>query len=159
MIRMNKVETPAITYLRQRGIPHTVFQHPGPVLSLEQAAQERDQQPEQVVRSLVFRLSEDQFVMVLVAGPGQVPWKALRRHFNQSRLTMATEEEVLQVTGCAPGAVNPFALPRPMHVLVDQAILDLPEVSIGACRRGIAIMIDPAALVAALTDFEIVSFT
>ena len=61
-------------------MPHRTFQHAGPVESLEQAAQERSQRPEQVIRSIVFRLSEDTFLMVLMPGPGQVPWKALRRY-------------------------------------------------------------------------------
>jgi len=159
MKRMDEVETPAVTYLRQRNIPHTLFRHAGPLTSLEQAARERNQQPEQVIRSIVFRLSENQFIMVLIAGPTQVPWKALRKHLNQSRLTMATAEELLLVTGCQPGTVNPFTLPRPIHILVDHAILDLPEVSIGSCQRGLAIMLKPNDLLNALVDFEIVNFS
>ena len=60
--------TPVTLALVAKGIPHTVFQHPGPVHSLEQAARERGQRPEQVVRSIVFRLAEDSYVMVLMAG-------------------------------------------------------------------------------------------
>ena len=156
---MNIIGTPAIAFLRQLEIPHTVFQHTGPVHSLEQAAIERKQRPEQVIRSIVFRLSEDQFVMVLMAGPGQVPWKALRKHFNQSRLTMATEEEVLRVTGCVPGSVNPFALLLPIPVLIDRAILNLSEVSFGSCQRGVAILINPRDLTKALSNYEIIDFT
>jgi Cys-tRNA(Pro)/Cys-tRNA(Cys) deacylase len=155
---MDEIETPAIAYLRQHGIPHSLFRHAGPINSLEQAAMERNQRPEQVVRSIVFRLSGDQFIMVLMAGPGQVPWKALRKHFNKSRLTMATEDEVLQVTGCLPGTVNPFALPQPMPVLVDRAILDLPEVSFGSCQRGVAILLKPDDLIDALEDYQVVDF-
>jgi len=155
---MREIETSAINYLRDHNIPHTIFQHAGPIHSLEQAAIERNQRPEQVVRSIVFRISEDQFVMVLIAGPAQVPWKTLRRHLNQSRLTMASSEEVFQVTGCQPGTVNPFALPHPMHILVDQVILDLPEVSFGSCQRGLAILLKPDDLLNALDDFEIIDF-
>jgi Cys-tRNA(Pro)/Cys-tRNA(Cys) deacylase len=111
---MNTPVTPALLELQARSITHRIFQHTGPVESLEQAARERGQRPEQVVRSLVFRRSDHDFVMVLMPGPGQVPWKALRRHFNTSRLTMASEEELLAVTGCRPGTVNPFGLPQPM---------------------------------------------
>jgi hypothetical protein len=86
--------TPVTRVLSARGIPHRLFRHPGQVHSLEQAAQERGQKPEQVVRSLVFRLGQGQYVMILVAGPGQVAWPALRSYLGQSRLTMATAEEV-----------------------------------------------------------------
>ena len=155
---MNEIETPAIAYLRQNGITHTVFCHTGPVRSLEQAALERNQHPGQVIRSIVFRLGEGQFIMVLMPGPAQVPWKVLRKHLNQSRLTMASEEEVLQTTGCVPGTVNPFSLTKPMQILVDRSILSLPEVSFGSCRRGVAILLEPEAMLKALKDYELVDF-
>ena len=60
--------TPASEALMKQGIPHRTFRHAGEVVSLEQAARERDQRPEQVVRSLVFRTAANQFIMVLVAG-------------------------------------------------------------------------------------------
>lgn len=156
---MDDIETPAIAYLRQHEIPFTVFRHAGPVQSLEQAAQERHQRPEQVIRSILFRLGQNQFVMVLIPGPDQVPWKPLRKYLRQSRVTMATEEEVLQVTGCIPGTVNPFTLQNSIRILVDRAILDLPEVSIGSCQRGLAIILTPTALLSALHEYEVVDFS
>ncbi len=155
---MEQAVTPAIERLTQLGIPFRVFQHERPVNSLEQAAAERDQLPEQVVRSLLFRISTDSFLMVLMPGPGQVPWKGLRQHMQVSRLTMATEEEVYQVTGCRPGTVNPFSTNQPIKVLVEKSLLGLPEVSFGSCERGTAILITPENLLRALDDYEIVNF-
>ena len=91
---------PVAIALDQHNVSYRLFTHQNKVTSLEQAAQERGQLPEQVVRSLLFRLAEDEFVMVLVAGASQVPWKALRRYFGQSRITMATQEELLAQTNC-----------------------------------------------------------
>lgn len=66
-------ETPrASLALDALGIPHKVFQHLGQVRSLEQAAEERGQRAEQVVRSLLFRLGPDDFIMTLVAGPEHI---------------------------------------------------------------------------------------
>jgi Cys-tRNA(Pro)/Cys-tRNA(Cys) deacylase len=151
--------SPAIQYLESRGIPFRLFQHAGPVHSLEQAALERDEKPEQVVRSIVFRLAESEFIMVLMPGPGQVPWKALRRFLGQSRLTMASEEELLQATGYRPGTVTPFGLPAPMRVLIDQGIINQSEVSLGSGQRGLAILVKPQDLLSALDSVEIVDFT
>jgi Cys-tRNA(Pro)/Cys-tRNA(Cys) deacylase len=153
------VQTPAITFLQQHNIPHRVIVHPGPVDSLEQAARERNMQLEQVVRSIVFRVGESEFVMVLVSGPDQIPWKALRRYLGQNRLTMATEEELLQTTGCYPGTVSPFGLLKPMRVLVDECILKLEEVSLGSCKPGVAVIIKPADLLEAIQLAEVVNFT
>jgi Cys-tRNA(Pro)/Cys-tRNA(Cys) deacylase len=155
---MDEVTTPAIADLTARQAVFHLFRHDGPVHSLEQAAQERDQQPEQVIRSIVFRLSEDEFVMVLVPGPEQILWKALRKYLGTSRMTMANEEELLQATGYQPGTVNPYGLPRPMRVLVDRRILDLPEVSLGSGKRGLAIMIKPQDMLDAIDQYELVDF-
>ena len=86
--------TPVTQALSALDIPPRLFRHPGPIHSLEQAAQERGQSPDQVVRSIVFRVGKEDYVMVLVAGARQVSWPALRRHLGQSRLTMANESEL-----------------------------------------------------------------
>lgn len=65
-------QPPVSLALEKLRIPHRVFRHLSQVTSLEQAAQERRQKPEQVIRSILFRLGEDDFIMALVAGPAQI---------------------------------------------------------------------------------------
>ncbi|HMT21897.1 MAG TPA: hypothetical protein PKE20_11750, partial [Promineifilum sp.] len=62
---MSEQLTPVGAELHARGIPFREFRHPGPVSSLEQAAEERGQRPGQVVRSILFRLGQERFAMVL----------------------------------------------------------------------------------------------
>ena len=128
--------TPVSEALTAMAIAHRLFEHPGPVRSLEQAADERGQRPEQVVRSLLFRVSAEQFVMVLIAGAQQVDWRALRNHLGESRLTTASREEVLAVTGYELGAVAPFGLPQPIPLMIDESVLQPEELSIGSGVRG-----------------------
>lgn len=141
-------------YLASRNLSHRVYRHAGPIHSLEQAASERGQTPDQVVRSIVFRVGQEEYVMVLVAGPARVSWPALRKYLGLSRLTMATKEEVIRVTGFETGAVSPFALPNPIRILVDEAVLAQAEVSIGSGERGTTIILSREALVAALGVIE-----
>lgn len=147
---------PASIALETLGIPHTVFRHTGTVNSLEQAAQERNERPEQVVRSILFRLGEDEFLMALVAGPAQISWKKLRKHLGQSRLTMAREDEVLEVTGYRIGAVSPFGIARPLRLLVDPGLVREDEVSLGSGVRGVAIIMKSKDLMRGLKDAEVV---
>jgi Cys-tRNA(Pro) deacylase len=151
---MGDAVTPVGQELRARGVPFREFQHPAQVHSLEQAAAERNQRPEQVVRSILFRLAQDDFLMVLVAGPQQIDWKRLRRELNQSRMTMASAEEVLSVTGFEIGAVSPFALPRPLPVLIDESVMREAEVSIGSGIRGAAIIMSSVDLLRALGEVQ-----
>lgn len=150
--------TPVSRALSEMGIPHHVFVHPGPVTSLEQAAAEREQRPEQVVRSIVFRVAQGDYLMVLVAGASQVAWPTLRKHLGQSRLTTASEDEVRQATGYERGAVAPFGLPAPMRVLVDESVLAEETLSLGSGVRGTAIILSREALLRALGEVEVGQF-
>ena len=96
--------------------------------------------------------------MVLMAGPAQVSWKTLRKHFGQSRLTTATEEEVLAVTGYTRGAVAPFGLRQPVRILIDQGVMAQESISLGSGTRGTAIILTTADLRRALPDAEIGDF-
>ena len=149
-------EPPASLALQKLGIPHRVFRHPGKVTSLEQAARERSQKPEQVVRSIVFRLGEDHFLMALVAGPEQISWRKLRQHIGRSRLTMASEAEVLENTGYRIGTVSPFGLPRPMRLLMDPGMLNQDEISIGSGTPSTGIILSSTDLRRALPQAEVV---
>lgn len=141
---------PVSAALTELGIPHRTFTHETPVHSLEQAAADRGQVPDQVVRSLLFRLGEGDFLMVLVAGPGQISWKTLRAHVGQSRLTLAGRDEVLRVTGYPIGAVAPFGMPQTMPILVDPSVTAHPEISLGSGARNTAVILASADLMRAL---------
>jgi Cys-tRNA(Pro) deacylase len=154
------METPPVSIaLEQLGVPHTVFRHETPVHSFEQAASDRGQRASQVVRSILFRIAEDEFIMALVAGPAQVSWKILRKHLGKSRVSMATEDEVLAVTGYRIGTVGPFGLLNPVKVLIDSSVMLEEEISIGSGMRNTAVILKSADLHHALKDSEIVSLT
>jgi Cys-tRNA(Pro)/Cys-tRNA(Cys) deacylase len=150
---------PVAQVLSSLGILYRIFQHAGPVTSLEQAATERGQAVEQVVRSILFRLGEGNFVMALMPGQQQVSWPALRAYLGQSRLTMASENEVLAATGYRVGAVSPLGLPGPMRILADESVFVPDEISIGSGERGIAIILKSADLQKAIKNVEIGQFT
>jgi Cys-tRNA(Pro)/Cys-tRNA(Cys) deacylase len=148
--------TPVTRALDALQIPYRVFQHTGPVETLEQAANERGQEQEQVIRSLVFRVTQGEYVMVLMAGSQLVSWGALRQYLGVSRVTMAHADELRAVTGYEIGAVGPFGLPQSMRILIDPSVLEPEEISIGSGVRGTAIILASADLKRALPDAEIV---
>lgn len=148
---------PVSQALTEKGIPHRVFVHPEPPRTLEQAARERGQRPEQIVRSILFRLSQGEYLMVLMAGPRQIDWKALRKFLGKSRVTTASKDEVLEATGYELGAVAPFGLPAPIRVLVDESVLQETQISLGSGVRGTAVLMTSKDLMKALGKVEIVT--
>ena len=150
-------QPPASITLEKLNIPHQVFTHQTQVNSLEQAASDRNQRPEQVVRSILFQIRPEEYLMVLVAGPAQIDWRKLRQLVKRSRVRMATEDEVLEVTGYRVGTVSPFGLKNPVKVLIDDSVLKEDEVSIGSGVRSVAIIMKSADIQRALGEPEIVS--
>lgn len=95
--------------------------------------------------------------MVLVAGREQIDWKRLRQLVRRSRVRMATEEEVFNVTGYRVGTVSPFGLKNQVKILIDSSVLEEEEVSLGSGVRQMAILMKSADLRRALGESEIVS--
>ncbi|MGB8213656.1 MAG: YbaK/EbsC family protein [Anaerolineales bacterium] len=149
---------PAAHALDLLGIPYRLFEHPRPPESFEEAARQRGQSPGQIVRSIVFRLAEGQFIMVLMAGPGQIAWKRLRTTLGVTRISMASEAEVLAATGFVRGAVTPLGLPQPLRILADESVFAYDEISIGSGVRGVAVILKSAHLRSVLGRIEIGNF-
>ena len=147
---------PASIVLDRLGIPHRIFQHEMPVTSFEEAASARNQRPEQIVRSILFQVRPGEYVMVLMAGRGQVDWKKLRQLVKRSRVRMATEEEVLEVTGYRIGMVSPFGVKKQVEIKMDASVLREEEISIGSGIRNTAIIMKSDDVRKALGDVEIV---
>lgn len=148
------VTSPATQWLDHLSIPYRVFTHTHLPATLEDAARDRGQQPNQIIRSILFRLPGHVFVMVLIAGPGQISWKHLRAYLGVSRISMATDEEVQRVTGYEIGTVNPFGLPSPLRVLIDESVFQSSEISLGCGVRGSAIILQSTDLRRALGHTE-----
>ena len=153
---INKNKPPASVALDALGVPHRIFFHEGSVTSFEQATRERGQRESQVVRSILFQIRPEEFAMVLVAGPAQVDWKKLRQLIGRSRVRMATEDEVQEVTGYRVGTVSPFGMKNQVRVLIDESVLKEEEVSIGSGVRNTAIILKSVDLQRVLEDADIV---
>lgn len=147
------MESPVTRALDEQEIPYRLHIHPGPVESVEQAARERNLSPDQIVRSLVFRLPDEDFIMVLAPGTRRIAWPKLRAYLNVSRITTARPHELVEVTGYGQGTVSPFGLPRKIRILADRGILQHEQISLGAGLPNSGIVINRRDLERAL-DLE-----
>jgi Cys-tRNA(Pro) deacylase len=152
------MSSPATHALDQLFIPYRIFEHIHLPDSLEQAARERGQIPDQIIRSILFRSRKDNFFLTLAAGPQQVSWRKLRVHLGISRISMANEEEVLGVTGYAVGTVSPLGIAHLTRILADLSIFLQDEISLGSGIRGVAIIMKSADLKRALGEIEVGQF-
>ena len=141
---------------RLGGFPHRVVTH-GPADSLEEAARLRGVDPAAVIKTMVVRRSEDDYVFVLVPGDRMIDWPKVRSHLDERRLSLADGDEAFEATGYRPGTITPLSATRSWPVLADERIASR-DVSIGAGRRGWSITIHGPDLIELLTA-EVVDLT
>lgn len=141
-------EDRALTALAASGAAYTVVRH-GRVASLAAAARARGIPPSGVVKTIVVRRGEDDFLFVLVPGDRTISWPQLRRFLGVSRLSMPDAAVALEVTGYERGTITPFGSSRAWPVIADERVLAGPA-SIGAGAHGVSATLAGADLVRVL---------
>ena len=137
----------AIEAAAQLGLAHEVTRH-GPVSSLEEAAAARGVEPHQLVKTMVVRVSADEYVFVLVPGDREIAWPKLRALLGVNRLTMASADTAYDVTGYVRGTITPLGSQTPLRVVADASLSG--RISLGGGAHGVALTVDAAELGTAL---------
>lgn len=141
-------EDRALAALAASGAAYTVVRH-GRVASLAEAARARGIPPAGVVKTIVVRRGEDDFLFVLVPGDRTISWPRLRAVLGVSRLSMPDAAVALEVTGYERGTITPFGSSRAWPVIADERVLAGPA-SIGAGAHGVSATLAGADLVRVL---------
>jgi Cys-tRNA(Pro)/Cys-tRNA(Cys) deacylase len=141
--------TPAIDAVQALGVAHRVVVT-GPASSAAESAAMQAIPAEALLRTIVVRRGEDDYLFVLVPAGRRFDWPKLRAHLGVSRLSLPDADEAQRVTGYVRYTITPFGSTRAWPVLADAAILGQPVVAIGGGARGVNLHLAPADLVAAL---------
>ena len=131
--------SPAIDALESAGIAYRVIRH-GPVRSLAEAANARGVEPADVVKTMVVRRGDGDFVFVLVPGDRSISWPKLRALLGVSRLSMPDAALAREVTGYERGTITPFGSTTAWPVITDERVLGR-EITLGAGEHGVAVAV------------------
>ena len=153
-----ETETAALDELKSKHIPFQLITTSIPISNLNEAAREREQSPENIVKSILFRLPNSEFVMVLICANSRISWTKLRKYLKTQRITTANPDDVQQVTGYEVGGVSPFGIPSTIRKLLDEEVLKQAEISCGSGRKGTSIRMAIADFLQALENVEIGEF-
>lgn len=140
-------DTPALRDERFAAIPHELVTH-GPVSSLEEAAEARGLEPSQIVKTMVVRRAEDDYLFVLVPGDRVISWPKLRALLDENRLSMPDAADAQRVTGYARGTITPLGSTVDWPVVADERVTG--TVSIGGGDHGVSLTVPADRLVEAL---------
>lgn len=141
-------EPRAVAALRALGIDHLATRH-RPARSLAEAARMRGLTPADIVKTMVVRRGEDDYLFVLVGGDREIAWPKLRALLGVSRLSLPDAGTALAATGYPRGAITPFGARRAWPVVAD-ADLAGRRISMGGGEHGLAIAVQADDVIAAL---------
>ena len=138
----------AVEALKAAGLDFRVIEH-APVRSLEEAAAARGVAIPDVVKTIVVRRGEDDFLFVLVPGDRVISWPKLRALLGVSRMSMPDAAAALEATGYERGTITPFGSKHAWPVVADER-LSGREVTLGSGQHNVAIAVDATAAFEAL---------
>src|SRR3990172_7956267 len=150
-------DTPATLAVAAAGVPYREVRIE-PARSAEEAAERQGIPLGALLRTIVVRRAEDDYLFVLVPAGRRFDWPKLRAHLGVSRLSLPDADEAREVTGYVRYTITPFGSTRAWPVIADASILDAPVVAIGGGAPGVNLHLEPGDLVAALRA-EVVDVT
>jgi Cys-tRNA(Pro) deacylase len=105
---------------------------------------------EALLRTIVVRRGEEDYLFVLVPAGRRFDWPRLRAHLGVRRLTLPDAEEARAATGYERYTITPFGSTRAWPVMLDAAATGQERVSVGGGAFGVNLHLTPADLVRAL---------
>jgi Cys-tRNA(Pro)/Cys-tRNA(Cys) deacylase len=142
------MSSPAIEAISAAGVSHRVIRH-RPVRSVTEAAKAIGIEVRDLVKTLVVRRTQDQYVFVLVPGDRVISWPKLRALLGVSRLAMPDAATAKDATGYERGTITPFGSVKPWPVIADERLRGR-QISLGAGEPGLALLLAADDAVAAL---------
>src|SRR6185295_15972215 len=103
-----------------------------------------------LLRTIVVRRGEGDYLFVLVPAGRRFDWPKLRELLGVRRMTLPDADEAREVTGYERYTITPFGSTQRWPVVADAAIVAEPVVSIGGGGFGINLHLAPADLIVAL---------
>ncbi|MDA8428611.1 MAG: proline--tRNA ligase [Geobacteraceae bacterium] len=89
----------------------------------------------QTVKTLVYCSEKDEPVMVLLRGDHELNEIKLKNNMGWDEVRMASEEQIMQLTGSPAGFLGPMGLKQPLTVIADITVQGMSNVVIGANER------------------------
>ena len=108
------------TYFAQFGMEDRIIVLGQSTATVDEAAAAHGVDPDQIGKTLSFKLDEDP-ILIVVAGRARIDNKKYKQVFSK-KAKMLNREEVLFHTGHGIGGVCPFGLPRPVDVFLDVSL-------------------------------------
>ena len=114
-----------IEFLKTSGIQFSHHSHK-PVRTSKEAAEERGVDMGSGAKALLIKYSGKDsgqgYALLVMSASRKVAWKNVKENLGTKNVSFAPVPEVMNVTGCVPGAVPPFGSVFKVKTLVDPSL-------------------------------------
>ncbi|NYJ31061.1 YbaK/EbsC family protein [Galbitalea soli] len=131
---------------RARGLEIEIVER-GPAGSLAEAAASLGLSPAGIVKTLVVKRHDGDFLFALVPGDRQISWPKLRALVGVNRLRMPDAEVAFEATGYERGTITPLGSTTAWPVYADERMIGR-RIALGAGAHGRSAFVDADALIA-----------
>jgi len=141
--------TPALRALAALGVTHEVVRTER-ARNIEEAAASRGVPVAALLKTIVVRRGEDDYLFVLVPGDRGIDWAKLRGRLGIRRMTLPDAVEARAVTGYERGTITPFGATNAWPVIADGSIDPGSTISLGGGDHGVSVTMSAQAMIDAL---------
>ena len=116
-----------------------------PADSLEEAAAGLGLEPSGIVKTLVVKRHDGDFVFALVPGDRQISWAKLRAVVGVNKLSLPHQDVARDATGYERGTITPLGSTTAWPIFADERIVGR-RIALGAGAHGLSAFVDADAL-------------
>jgi Cys-tRNA(Pro) deacylase len=139
---------PAEAAVAALGIDYRVLRH-GPAGSAAEAAAAQGVELRDLVKTLVVRRADGDYLFVLVPADRAISWPKLRALLGVNRLSLPDAATAREATGYERGTITPFGSVSPWPLIADERTRGR-TINLGAGERGVGLRVAADDAVAAL---------
>jgi Cys-tRNA(Pro) deacylase len=147
-IYLDHMPGPAESAVAALGIDYEVLRH-RPAGSAAEAARAQGAELRDLVKTLVVRRADDDYLFVLVPADRAISWPKLRALLGVNRLSLPDAATAREATGYERGTITPFGSSSPWPVIADERTRGR-TINLGAGERGVGLRVAADDAVTAL---------
>ncbi|MCR4369174.1 MAG: YbaK/EbsC family protein [archaeon] len=119
-------------FLEGNGVVFRILAHAQPAYTCEDAAILRNVPLSEMLKAILLVDKSGNYVLACIPGDKKLDVQKVRRVINLRRLSFASENEVVEITGFEVGSVPPVALAHKIPILFDSSFKDLGKADISS---------------------------
>jgi Cys-tRNA(Pro)/Cys-tRNA(Cys) deacylase len=142
--------TPAINLLKKKKLPFHIhsYDHDEQHASYGiEAAQKLNVCAQQVFKTLVVELDNEQLAVAVIPVERQLSMKLMAKMLGAKKAMMADKQKVQRITGYVLGGVSPLGQKKRLKTLLDDSAQQYDAIYISAGKRGLEIELAAQTLI------------